>query len=618
MEADKEKSVVEYWLKCLRKEEKCHAGFRKLAEKAERAYYSDDTKKDGKQIFPLFWSNTQVQHAALYQKTPNPIVGKRNTARDVNVKRLALAIEQSLRYGLDVDDFDTPMHKIIDDYLIPGIGVGWVDYDVSLDELGNIAWQKVRLSHISWKNFHWEPACSWDLVDWIGIDRNLSLKDIEKEYGAEVLESLNVRTKTTDEKYENTYRVTEVWYRPTRMIYVVGWDFSKLLEVRKDRRDLQGFFPCPMPLFSNPKGDELIPTPEYKFGEHQYAYINTLTERISKLTRQIKDVGFYDSQLADLAKLVNASDGDLVPIKDLIGSLHMAEGARNFDAVVAKMPIQEKVTVVQNLIQLREQAKNNIFEIFGTADIVRGVSDPNETASAQQIKAQWANARLALRGNNIQRFIRDVFRIMAETIGEHFTPQVIYLMTGEQFVDEELAYLRTDINRSFAIDVETESTVAADDAIEKEARLEMVNTMTNLLPNVLQGMQSGLLPADLGVGVLKTAIAAFKFGRDLEDAIDALPDNQKQLMAMTQQLQQAAQQIQTMQAQQQEMQQVNAQLQTQVAQVNERDEARKDLKAQTDATGRQAEAEKDQSTKILNMTRAQAQVQQAQAIPLIG
>jgi hypothetical protein len=103
-----------------------------------------------------------------------------------------------------------------------------------------------------------------------------------------------------------------------------------------------------------------------------------------------------------------------------------------------------------------------------------GASDPNETLGAQQLKAQFGSTRMKRRQRAVQKWIRDLYKLKAEIIAEHFEPQVLQEMTGEQMTPEVMQLLRSDKLRSYRIDIETDSTIFEDAEAEKKARTEMV------------------------------------------------------------------------------------------------------------------------------------------------
>lgn len=617
--------VVQYWQERLRAEEKAHDGFRKAAERAERDYF--DEREDGlKQKFPIFWPNVQILHAAVFSNTPRPDVRKRNEAGNVperiDYTPIAQAVERALNLTLDseTDDFNGNMDSVVDDLLIPGCGVGRIRYDadVSRDEEGlpvQLDRQAVRLEHVPWRDFHWEPGKSWKDCDWVAFDEYLTRTELKKQFGKTPDDAgLDQNSQTKDrrdeihEKYATKWRVTEIWHRPSRRVIVIGWGFDAPLEQRDDQLKLKQFFPCPKPMFANVRSKRFVPKPDYDYYATTCQYINTLTERIENLTQQIRDINVVDASLnADgaFSTIANAQDGDYVSIAGLAERLHMVGGAARFDAVVANLPIADKANVVQLLIQLRDQAKQATFEINGISDIVRGVSDPRETKGAQQIKGQYAGMRLARRQKQVARFLRDAFRLMTEIIGEHYTRESIHLASGIWLDDAQMEVLRSDLGRTLAIDVETESTVAADDETDKRQSQELLTAVVPFLREVVPQVQSGALPADLAKEFALIAIRGHKGARTLESAINALPNNMQQLQQLTQQLQQTQQALQQCQQQLQKAQQ-------QLQQVDMREQAREDYKAQTDAQGKQMEGIKDMSTTRLNDARAMQAVRQAQ------
>lgn len=560
------KAIVSYWTGKLEAEQKAHETFRKEAEEAERAYY-DDRKDARKNLFPIFWANIQTMHAALYGKTPEPDVRRRHASdyetdpndpqaqqkalQDASSRGVAKALERSLAYVLDTEDFDGAAHRIVDDFLICGLGVPWVQYDATVsadaNDIPQIDLQGVRLVHVAWRRFGWEPGKDWEDCDWVYRDLYLTENELKDQYGVTAPTGGRSQTEakqtTTTDKYAPQYRVSEIWYKPARKVYVIGWDFDDPLETRDDALKLEGFYPCPKPLFANLKSKELVPKPDYAFYAHQCEYVNTLTQRIANLTRQIKEVGFYDAQLKELAQMTNASDGDMIPLANLAERIGAA-GSSDWQSVLAKLPNDTKVKVVQVLVQMREQAKEQIYEITGISDIVRGASDPQETMGAQVLKSQWGGLRMARRKQEVAMAFRGVFRIMAEIIAEHFTPQQIYLMSGVSLDQGMLMVLRSDIGRTFAIDVETDSTVAADEQAEQGQRLNMLETTTKFMQTILPLVHQGAMPADLAKEMLLTAVASFKYGKSLEDAINKMPGAMQQLQQAQQQIQQGQQQYQ--------------------------------------------------------------------------
>lgn len=600
-------ALVAYWFKKLGREEKAHEKFRRAAKAAEQAYF--DERDDGlRNLFPIFWSNVNTLHSALYQHNPKPDVRPRYSFEGPQAqiaKQAATLVERAIGYALDTTDFSTSADRVIDDFLITALGVPWVEYDAKIkrDEQGQpveIALQTIRLVHKPWSRFHWEPGKDWEDVDWIACGDYLTANEIKEQFGKEPSgEGTRKRERTEADKYATTFRVVSVYHRPKRTVYVVCEDFDQPLEVRRDALKLADFYPCPLPMMSNVRSDDLTPKPDYSFYESQCDYINRLTQRIHNITAQLKVAGFYDAQLGELAGLAKADDGVLIPVQNLLERLNSANGSASFDRVVAQLPLADKAAVLGQLHDLREKAKAEVYEITGISDIVRGVTVASETASAQTQKGQWAQVRIARRKRQVNDALRGVFRIMAEIMAEHFTPETWMLTTGIQPDPQVLQALKSDVGRTLLIDVETDSTVAMDDQDEQAQRLTMLKEVTPFLQALLPMTQQGLVPADLTKELLLTAVGGFKYGKTLEDVLNGLPGSQQQLQQLQQQIQQGQQQAM-------QLQQQNAALQQQLEQLGGQKAQLDQAKVQGDIAATQADSQAKQATAAANIQLTQA------------
>ena len=567
---DDKSDPVQHWIGKINKEEKAHQKWCKQADEAEREYF-DDLSNGLDELFNLFKSTVDTLGARLFSATPVPDVRRRydfEGPMGKAAKDAAKMVERGLSFSIDTSPFYTNADQAVGDFLRAGAGIPWVKYDpkVKLNEKGEpaeIQRQDVKLTHVPWKRFHWEPAKSWEHVDWVAFDEYLTKEEIAKAYDGKAPSQEGKSAsdgRTESDKYQQTYRVTEIWYKPTRTVYVLGWEFDELLEVRKDALNLQDFYPCPRPMFANVRSNELTPTPDHRFNRKAYEYVNRLVQRIHSITKEIKAAGFYDAQLTELSQLAAVDDGTYLPISNLAERL-AATGITDFNKVMATLPMTEKVTVVRELQTLLDAEKYRLDEANGISDIVRGTTDPNETATAQTIKGNWASLRLSKKQGEVSRCFRDVFRIMAEIMAEHYTPESWFLATGMQAAPEVMQVLKSDMGRSLAIDVETDSTVAMEDEAEKAQRLEFLNYVSPFIQQVLPAMAQGMLPADVGKELLKFALQSFKHGRQLEDAIEAAPGTAQQMQQMQQQSQQAQQGMEQAQTQAQQLQQALQQCQ---------------------------------------------------------
>lgn len=606
----KDKETVKFWLLKIEKAKKVLKGFHEQADKANKAVRDDDDEL--KHSFNIHWSSCAIIRAAIYASRPKPDVRRRYQKPDPEEKELARLVERAIEYNLDVYDFETPSNRSVKDYVETGLGVPRLIYDVkttpilgpagepitdpeSGEPLTEIASQSVGAEHIPWKQFLWEPGKAWVDVEWVAFKTFKSKKEIEDEYGVSLKGGKDDETKLKADDYTDLATVWEIWHKPSKTVYVICPNYAEApLDEYPDPLELAGFFPVPQPLMANVKFDELIPKPDYCFVEAQLKQINRIAHRTYELTNYIKDVSFYDAGLsAEIGNLLNQGDGAMVPVTNLAGTMEALGGGNGWDGAILSAPNDRKIQVVRELQVQLQEAKEQLYEVYGISDIVRGASKASETATAQQIKAQYANVRLNEKQGAVAMLWRNFFRMMAEVICERFDDMQLYLMTGIQVTPKMREIMDNDIGRTFAIDIETDSTIAQDDLENKKQTMEMIETVISLLERLIPGVQSGALPAELVQETLSLAVSTHKHAKNLDDAIQGIGPHLQGLQDFQQQMGQMQEQLQQAQMQNQQMQQ-------ELGKVNERKEAREDMKVKIDATKAQA----DSADKNVDNTRA--------------
>jgi hypothetical protein len=578
------------------------------AERSEDHYYNDESQKVK---FPIYWSSVQVTRSALYSKPPIPEIRSRSNGNDM-AKQISKILEEVITCEIDKRDFYADTKRAVLDYLLTDMGVMRIRYDVKtvpqtnefgqpiIDENGQpmmvIGNQSTYVDHWPWKRFIYDcNAKDWDEVTWICYEHYMSTKEIEKKYKVKINTALDSEYEGDDKGKTIVY---ELWDKKKKKVYDLIAGKDKPLRVRDDPLKLKDFFDCPKPMISNMRTNKYIPQSDYVQIERQLRNIDMLEGSIDSITKVIKDAGFYDSSAEDLNKLVNAKDGELVPIT---GLMELLDGNPNFDKIIAKLPIMESAQVLAILQDQKEKQKEQLYEITGLSDIIRGSTKASETATAQQLKGQWANVRLLERQNTINGCWRSIMRLYAEIISEHYTPEQLSIMTGLEVTPEMKQIMSNDTVRAYSIDVETDSTIMADEAQEKQDRTEMVNNMINVMNSTIN------LPADVQKEMALTAVRGFKHARGLEDIINGMDGTQEQLQQLQQQLQetqmQAQQQIEQTQMQAQEqINQAGQQLQEAGAEVqrlnqiisefNQQEEQRKNIEVQGEANKDDAQAAK--------------------------
>lgn len=585
-EKPKEQSIRDAWMETLKKEEKANGKKRERAQKVCDVY-ADERDNETASQFNILWSNVNILSGALYSKSPKPDVRRRFIDKDPVSREVAAVLERGTSFVIDSYDFDGTADVAVNDYLTAGYGQVRVRYKpyfskgksipITAEEDGTfryngetvepeivddqpmyspdeIAYQEITCEPLEWKKFRWDHlAKRWEDVNWCCIDHYMTRTELVENFG-DVGKKISLTHSDSGKKEKESDQthalVHEIFDKKKRQIVMVSEGYKEgPIETQDDALNLTGFYPFPKPMFATQVSGSLFPVPDFVFYQDQADELNKVTARIEKLVDALRVRGVYDQSFSELKNLLSSGDNDLTPVKDFAARFD----GKDLHSVIAFMPIEELAKVLAGLYQQRDQVKMTIYEITGISDIVRGSTDPNETLGAQQLKGQFADMRLTKRRNRVNAFLRDIVRIKAEIIAEHFEPTTLQLMTGIEVNEQMTQIMRSDVLRSFKVDIETESTMAVDAEAEQKNRLEALTTLSQFMQLAVPAVQAGLIPKEVAKELALFGIRGFKNARQLEDMLERLgAEDQNDPAVIKSQLEQAKQQIQMLQAQLQE------------------------------------------------------------------
>jgi hypothetical protein len=96
------------------------------------------------------------------------------------------------------------------------------------------------------------------------------------------------------------------------------------------------------------------------------------------------------------------------------------------------MPIVEIAQTITNIVELRKQIIDDIYQITGLSDIMRGATDARETLGAQQLKTQYGSTRIRDKQQELVRIAKDLVGISSEIITEVFDEETMIAMSQTQ------------------------------------------------------------------------------------------------------------------------------------------------------------------------------------------
>lgn len=487
--------------------------------------------------YNIFFSNVETVKAALYGRTARPDVRRRFADRDPLARRAAVIVERALITCAEIDDGGRAVASAIHDQQIVGRGVIRVEYAPAVatrpapgavsGEAGTavpedyVAGQALRERHVHWSDYLQSPARSWDGVWWVAFRHAMTREELRANFPGEG-DSIALTWRPKFDGRRNLpdavlrAEVWEIWDRRARRRLWIAGDHPRPARIDEDPYGLEGFLPLPEPLRDVDDTETLVPTPPLSLYRDQADDLDEITSRISRLTRALRRAGVYDGSVPELRRLARAGDNEFIPVANY-GALSEKGG---LPAAFQTEDLSSIAEVLARLYEQRNQLVQQIYELTGVSDILRGTTDPNETLGAQSLKAQFGSQRLRRRQRAVQRWISESLKLKAEIIASHFEPDILAEMTNIPVTPDVVALLRSDRLRSYRIEVETDSTIFEDAEADKRARAEVVTAATGLLQQAIPAVEKVPELGDLLFEILGFGLRGFKAGRELEDAIE--------------------------------------------------------------------------------------------------
>ena len=551
----------------------------------------DQNSKQTEARYNILWSNIQTMIPNVFARLPQPEVSRRYKDKDPVGRVASMILERALEYEIEAyPDYENAVRNSVEDRLLPGRGISWVRYmpvmkDVEMPEQPMDGEEGTQISedtpktypvidyecspcdYVAWKDFGHNVARTWEEVTTVWRIVPMNREELIERFGEEIGEQIpldmksgtqDVDTASPEELAKMKANIYEVWDKKEKRCVWLSKSHQKALDVQEDVLGLDGFFPCPKPLYATTTTDSLIPVPDYALYQDLAKELDTLTDRINGLADSIKVVGVYDSTQTGIKRMLKEGvNTELIPVDNWM----MFGEKGGIKGVIDWLPLDQVVGALNAAYQARDQAKQAVFEIMGIADVLRGSSDPNETLGAQQMKGQFASKRLRYMQNEVSTFATHLLKIKAQIICNHYQPQTILMISGaEQFDDADkqliapaLELLKNNVLNNFRIEVSSNSLIEIDEQQEKQDRMEFLTAVGNFMEKAIQ------LPPQLHTvagELLLYGVRGFRTGRQLEGQIDEAIETLKE--STQQQPEQPDPEMLKMQAEQQAEQQRQA------------------------------------------------------------
>lgn len=384
--------------------------------------------------FSIFWANIQVLGPSIYSRPPVPVVIPRFRGDRKPIPRMASELlERCAIVGFELEDIDGVMRMVRDDLSILARGAPWVRYETKTKD-GKFR-ERVCIDHVNRKDFAHDPARSWKEVDWVAKRSWLTKSEMRKRFSktsGNAYQDADYAIRR-DERQNSSGRqkagVWEIWLKTANRVVWVTEGVEVLLDDDEPHLTLDGFFPCPKPAYGTVQRNSMIPVPDYVQYKDQIEEINEITARISSLAESVRVKGFYPAGASDIGDAIEAALKNVENRSILVPVANWAAFGELGSNPIIWLPLEVIGTVIVQLVNLRRQLIQDVYEITGLSDIMRGMSNANETLGAQELKSQYGSVRIRDRQDEMVRVARDLTRIMCEIMAENFQKKTLLEMS---------------------------------------------------------------------------------------------------------------------------------------------------------------------------------------------
>jgi hypothetical protein len=445
-------------------------------------------------------------------------------------------LEKALTHNLEAQDFDGVIKYARNDYILSGLGLTYEKYIPTfktivapvINENGVPVMQtseilenaKVETTYIDPKNLLTDcnHVAVWEDCAWVAQIIEMTKQEVIDQFGEDIAAQLIERGFSMQEELDRPTKVYRIWDKSgKRILYLSQEVKDRFLRIDEDVLKIEGFYPFAKPVFATLANDGLIPTPDYSEIKCQLDELDGVNARMKLTMQALKVSGAYDGAFPELANLLD-KDVTLIQVSDF-DKIREKGGIEGF---VGFMPIGQYIDALAALAERRAQLMQAIYEITGVSDIMRGNSDPTETATAVTKKTNFGTLRNQDRQNDFQRYLTDVLKIKAEILCEMLAPELLaqYAEPNAQpeIVMQAIQLLKTDKIRNLTLGIETDTSFMQSEQADKT--LEAVKTIHEMITASFQVVSAQ--PALLGLykQMIDSVVVTLPNTRQFTAAID--------------------------------------------------------------------------------------------------
>lgn len=609
-----DRSSAEYWQKEISRSKEKRRDFISNFKQSIKVYQASHSFDDAERRLNCWWYVVSTLLPAYVSRTPKVEAELRNKSGSPIHNLVQLFLERSTQYQLDdCINFYKVAEQAANAFLLGGQAVLWVRYDSEISEkesrysilrnsddtgfigidgqpyTGEIApiqdndgmfsitemipskeYEEVKLEYVHFEDYLTSVCRQENEISWKARRGYLSREHATEIFGKKVTRDLAFdsypddasREDRSDNKVEGKAAIWEVWSKEQNKVFFLQEGGKKYFESQAPELKFKGFYPCEeMNCGVDP--DTTIPVSDYVHCKDQILEVEQLTTRMFACLRAIRSNALANATIGDEVKKIFSSDLQVLLMKNW--ATHKSAGGLNEQ--IEYQNIEPYVKALGVLQESRNDALERLYEMTKASDIMRGISDPQDTASAVQIKADWGSLSLKVRQKNFAEFLSRSISKVTEVISQQFDPQHIYdisdgdsimslAQNGETY-EQVYEVIKDDPTRKYKVEITTDSLIILDERADRQERVDLMASYGSFLEQSVPFLEQYPSAAPFIMDMVQFVIRTYRAGKELEGP----------MMNMARNIEAEVQAKKQQQAQQQDPAQIDAQVRMQIAQM---------------------------------------------------
>lgn len=566
-----------YWADEIRRAEKDHEarGFYEVGEQSSKMYEAKLELDGASRRMSIWWQVVQTIIPAYYTRKPRVEASLRKKQGPKAATLAARLAEGAAQYSIDEAlDFDSVAMRALVQFLLVGRTSAWVRYEADIEERevefallqtpeglidgkgalfsGDVSAltpgpngllmgreiSKVKTAERAvidipyWKDYLHSVARADGEITWKARRAYLSRAEAVAKFGKQSgidlqfdvfpeEQSDEIRRLSGDAReVEGKAELWEIWDKESKRVYWFSNRGQKsILMDSEPPIEFPDFFPC-VDISQNISIESAVGVSDFAELKDLLLECERLTTRIHATIQAIRANIGADAAIAEDLEKMMTGDLRVEPLKVL---------SKSYSESIWVYPVEPYIKSLEVLVTTREQILGKIFEATGASDILRGMTNATETATAQALKASFSNVRFGLRQRLVIDFFGRIIGKLAGVIGKYFDEERLIEISNVDVsqVDpltmaQAFEIVRDDKKRCYRLQISSDSMTALDQNADRQQRvdfLQSVGSYFQQLEGIVTTHPSMAMPA---FKLLEFVMRTYKGGKELEDTFEQM------------------------------------------------------------------------------------------------